>query len=172
MEGNILVAHASSSGSTQEIAEVVAETLRSHRLAVDLLPMRNVRTLNGYSAIVLGMSIYMFHLHKDARHFLSQHRKALTGGLPTAVFAGGPISTGDEKEWQDVRSQVDQELAKFAWFKPVSVEIVGGKFDPAKLRLPWSLLPALRNMPASDLRDWAAIRAWADRISPMLLQPT
>jgi menaquinone-dependent protoporphyrinogen oxidase len=172
MEEKILVAYASSSGSTQEIAEVVADTLRSNKMTVDLLPMRNVRTLDGYSAVVLGTSIYMFHLHKDAHHFLSQHRKALTGGLPTAVFAGGPISNGDEKEWQDVRSNVEQELARYAWFTPISVEIVGGKFDPTKLRLPWSLLPALRNMPASDLRDWVAIRAWADRISPALLQPT
>ena len=38
---------------------------------------------------------------------------------------------------------------------------VGGRFDPAHLRFPWNLIPALKNMPASDLRDWEAIRAWA-----------
>ena len=170
MEEKILVAYASSYGSTQEVAEVVAETLRSHGLTVDLQPMRKVRTLNGYSALVLGVSIYMFHWHKDALRFLSQHQKILTGGLPVAIFTGGPVSSGDEKEWQEVRSQVDQELAKYSWFKPVSVEIVGGRFDPAKLRFPWNLLPALRNMPASDLRDWAAIRTWADSLRPALLQ--
>jgi menaquinone-dependent protoporphyrinogen oxidase len=164
METKVLVAYASSYGSTQEAAEFVAETIRSHGLAVDLQPMGKVRTLDGYSALVLGISIYMFHWHKDATHFLSKHQKVLSGGMPAAIFTGGPISAGDEKEWQAVRGQVDQELAKYAWFKPVSVEIIGGKFDPAKLRFPYSLIPALRRMPAKDLRDWAAIRAWANSL--------
>jgi len=170
MEEKILVTYASTNGSTQEIAEVVADILRSHGLIVDLQPIQKVRTLEGYTAVVLGAPIYMFHWHKDVLHFLSQHRKVLTGAMPVAIFTGGPFSTGDEKEWQVIRDQVDQELSKYAWLKPVSVEIIGGRFDPAKLRFPWNLLPALKNMPASDLRDWGAIRAWADVLRPALLQ--
>jgi menaquinone-dependent protoporphyrinogen oxidase len=48
--------------------------------------------------------------------------------------------------------------------------VIGGKFDPNRLRFPWNLLPALRNMPPSDLRDWEAIRAWASRLA-LALQP-
>jgi menaquinone-dependent protoporphyrinogen oxidase len=44
----------------------------------------------------------------------------------------------------------------------------GGKYDPAKLRFPINLLAGKE--PASDLRDWTAIRAWADSIRPLLLQ--
>jgi len=29
----------------------------------------------GYTAVVLGAPIYMFHWHKDVLHFLSQHGK-------------------------------------------------------------------------------------------------
>jgi menaquinone-dependent protoporphyrinogen oxidase len=168
MEEKVLVTYASTHGSTQEVAEVVAATLRAAGQTVDLQPLRSVRTLEGYTAVVLGAPIYMFHWHKDVLHFLSQNRKALTGDLPIAIFTGGPFSTGDEKEWQTIRDQVDQELAKYAWLKPVSVEIIGGRFDPAKLRFPWNLLPALKRMPAADLRDWAAIHAWVDRLSPVL----
>ena len=71
MEIKILVAYASTHGSTQEVAEVVAETLRGQGLVVDLQPARNVRSLEGYSAVVLGASLYMFHLHKDALRFLN-----------------------------------------------------------------------------------------------------
>jgi len=39
METKVLVAYASSYGSTQEIAEVISETLRSQGLAVDLQPI-------------------------------------------------------------------------------------------------------------------------------------
>jgi len=88
--------------------------------------------------------------------------------LPVAIFVGGSIETADEKEWREVRRQLDQELAKFPWLKPVSVEIVGGRFDPKKLRFPYSLIPALRQMPARDLRDWTAIRAWARNLAAQL----
>lgn len=170
METKVLVTYTSTHGSTQEVAMSVAETLCSRGLAVDLQPMRNVRTLDGYSAVVMGTPLYMFHWPKEFLRFLSHHRKALAGGLPAALFTGGPTEKGDEAEWQEVSNQVDKELAKVSWFKPVSVKIVGGRFDPTKLRFPWNLIPALHNMPASDLRDWAAIRAWADSLHPALLQ--
>jgi menaquinone-dependent protoporphyrinogen oxidase len=168
MEIKVLLAYASTHGSTQEVAEAVAATLRDHGLAVDLQPVRNVRTLEGYHAVVLGAPLYMFHLHKDALRFLSRHQKALSDGLPVAIFAGGPFATGDEKEWQEVRKQLDQELAKYPWLRPVTVEVVGGKFDPARLHFPWNLIPALKQMPPSDLRDWAAIGAWADSLAAQL----
>ena len=165
MSTSVLVTYASSYGSTQEVAEVVAATLREQGVEVDLRPIREVRTLAGYSAMVLGAPLYMFHWHKDARRFLARYQGVLTSGLPIAVFAGGPIGDSDEQAWQEIRGHLDQELAKFPWFKPVSVQLIGGKFDPAKLRFPYSLLPALRKMPASDLRDWAAIRAWANTLT-------
>ncbi len=170
MESKVLVAFASTSGSTQQVAEAIAATLGENGLAVDLQPARQVRILNGYNAVVLGAPLYMFHWHKDARQFLARHRKILAGGLPVAIFAGGSIEKADEQEWREVRRQLDQELAKFPWLKPASVEIVGGRFDPAKLRFPYSLIPALRQMPARDLRDWTAIRTWARSLA-VQLQP-
>ena len=52
----------------------------------------------------------------------------------------------------------------------------GGKYDPVKLRFPDSLLaklPAspLHQAPASDARDWTAIRAWASDLAVRLLLP-
>lgn len=161
MGNTVLVAYASTHGSTQEVAETVAITLREQGLTVDLQPARGVRTLDGYGAVVLGAPLYMFHLHGDALRFLSRHQKALARGIPVAVFAGGPFGAGDGSEWQEVRNQLDRELAKFPWLRPVAVEVIGGKFDPSRLHLPWKLIPALRQMPYSDLRDWEAIRGWA-----------
>jgi menaquinone-dependent protoporphyrinogen oxidase len=166
---SILVTYASSYGSTQEVAKDIAATLRAQGVEVDLRPIREVRTLDGYSAVVLGAPLYMFHWHKDARHFLARFQRELTHGLPIAVFAGGPIEDTSE-QWQDRRRDLEQELAKFPWLTPVSVQLIGGKFDPAKLRFPYSLLPALRKMPACDLRDWPAIRAWASAL-PEKFQP-
>jgi len=122
-----------------------------------------VRTLDQYRAVVLGAPLYMFHWHKDALHFLSRHREALTQRR-VAVFALGPFHA-EEKEFQEARGQLDKELAKFPWLTPGAIEIFGGKFDPEKLTFPHNLVPALKNMPASDIRDWTAIRDWASDLA-------
>ena len=168
MSALVLVGYATRYGSTQEVAEAVAATLRERGLEVDIQPMRQVRTLAGYSAVVLGAPLYMFRWHKDARRFLSRHRKALTE-RPVAIFALGPTHDPyDEKEWQDSRAQLDKELAKFPWLTSVALEMFGGKYDPAKLRFPINLLAGME--PASDIRDWTAIRAWAGQVHVRLIQ--
>ena len=159
MSASILVAYATKYGSTQEVANAVAMTLREHGQEVDVQPARAVRTLTGNSAVVLGAPLYMFRWHKDALHFLSRHRKALME-RPVGIFALGPFHD-EEKERQEARAQLDKELAKFPWLSPVAVEIFGGKYDPTKLRFPLNLFPALKQMAASDIRDWTAIRRWA-----------
>ena len=166
MSESVLVAYATIHGSTPEVAEAVAGTLRECGLEVDVQPMREVRTLAGYSAVVLGAPLYMFRWHKDARRFLSRHREALKE-RPVAVFAMGPFND-DEKELRDARVQLDKELAKFPWLTPAAIEVFGGKFDPAHLRFPYNLMPALKQMPASDIRDWTAIRAWASNLAARL----
>jgi menaquinone-dependent protoporphyrinogen oxidase len=166
MPTSVLVAYATRYGSTQEVAEAVAAALRECGLAVDIQPARQVRTLAGYSAVVLGAPLLMFRWHKDALRFLRRHRQALAE-RPVAVFALGPThDPHDDKEWQDSGAQLDKELAKFPWLTPVALQMFGGKFDPAKLRFPLNLLAGQE--PVSDLRDWTAIRAWASDLAAKL----
>jgi len=166
MSASVLVGYATRSGSTQEVAQSVATAMRDGGLEVDLQPLRNVRTLSGYRMLVLGAPLYMFHWHKDAFAFLSRHREAIRQ-VSVAVFALGPFHD-EEKEWQSVRTQFDKELSKIPWFAPAAREVFGGKFDPAKLRFPMNLIPALKKMPASDIRNWDAIRAWSRDLAAKL----
>jgi len=159
MSAKILVAFATKYGSTQEVAEAIASTLTEGGSVADLRPAKDVKGLEDYGGVVLGAPLYMFRWHKDAVRFLRRHRSALEE-RPTAVFALGPFNDV-EKDWSDVRAQLDKQLAKFPWFSPRAVKIVGGKFDPANLGGSWKLLPALKNLPASDIRDWEDIRSWA-----------
>lgn len=161
MKPKILVTYASTHGSTEEIAGVIAGVLHTNGVEVDLLPVRQVHTVDAYRAVVLGAPLYILRLHKDALRFLEEHQQSLTGGIPLALFAGGSIETGSAEETREVRLQLDKELAKFPWLEPAAVEVVGGSFDPARLKFPWSLIPALKQKPACDLRDWQAIRDWA-----------
>jgi menaquinone-dependent protoporphyrinogen oxidase len=162
MSASVLVTYATRYGSTQEVAEAIATTMRERGLAVDIRPLREVRTIEGYRAIVLGAPLYMFHWHRDALHFLTRYRAALET-RPVAIFALGPTNN-EEKEYQGAREQLDKELAKFPWLTPMEIAIFGGKFDPQKLTLPLKLIPAIRKMPASDVRDWVTIRGWADEL--------
>ena len=62
---------------------------------------------------------------------------------------------------------------KYPWLTPVAREMFGGKYEPARLRFSDRLiakLPAspLHEMPASDVRDWTAIRAWAGDLAQQL----
>lgn len=166
MSTSVLVGYATRYGSTQEVAETVTAALRQCGLAVDLRLAREVRTLTGYGAVVLGAPLFMFRWHKDALDFLARHREALME-RPVAIFALGPThDPHDEQEWQDARAQLNRELANFPWLTPIALEMFGGKYDPAKLRFPLKQLAG--KAPASDLRNWTAIRTWATSLTAKL----
>jgi menaquinone-dependent protoporphyrinogen oxidase len=166
MPAKILVAYATKYGSTQEVAEVIAQVLHGEALDVDIRPAREVHSLDGVQAVILGAPLYMFHWHNDAHQFLARHRKMLET-LPVAVFALGPWNN-KENELQSARDQLGKELAKYPWLKPAEVKVFVGRFDPARLTFPYSWIPAMKNMPAQDDRDWDAIKAWAIEMAAKL----
>jgi menaquinone-dependent protoporphyrinogen oxidase len=171
MSTKILVTYATQYGATQEVAESIAATLRDGGLKVDVQPMRAVKTLDGYQAVVLGAPLYIGKWHEDVRRFLVQHQTALMQ-QPVAIFALGPIGT-DEKEMQGTRVQLDKELANYPWLKPVTIEMFVGKYDPAKLSIAHKMLTVLPASPlhgltASDNRDWKAIGNWANTLPAQL----
>ena len=150
---DVLVAYATKHGTTEEVAETVAEELRGLGLEVELAELRKVRDLDGYRAVVIGAPLYMGRWHADARKFLKRHRKALEE-LPVAVFALGPLKNTEEQV-AGSRKQLDKALALAPELRPATVEVFVGAVDPSKLRFPFN------KMAAEDNRDWDTIRAWA-----------
>jgi menaquinone-dependent protoporphyrinogen oxidase len=171
MSDKVLIAYATMSGSTKEIAAFMAAELSALGYSVETRACREVRGLEEYSAVVLGASIYMFHLHKDAVRFLQRYQKRLAG-MPVAVFAGGPYGRNLVEDAKEVRKNLNAELAKFSWLQPVSVLMVGGRFDAALLRFPYNLIPALKGAPPCDARDWEEIRGWAGKLPDLMTQTT
>ena len=157
MTSPVLVAYATKAGSTREVAEVVARTLREHGLEADVRPVGEIGTLAPYAGVVLGTAIYMGRVHKDARRFLRSHRRELAD-RPLAVFAMGPQSLAPD-DVASSRAQLDHTLARFPELRLATVAIFGGVVDPGKLGFPFN------RMPATNARDWTAIRTWADAVA-------
>ena len=159
---SILLAYASRFGSTQEVAETIATELRKDGLRVDIQPMQEVKSLDHYDAVALGAAIYNAKWHHEAHLFVSQHQEALSQ-LSVAIFTLGPLSPSEAAK-RNSRRQLDMELAKYPWLKPVAIEIFAGKYDPSKPGLNFFE----RFLPARDYRNWEAIRTWADALAAQL----
>ena len=153
----VLVAYATKHGSTREVADTIARTLEEHALEVDVHEAAEVKSLDGYDAVVLGGALYMGRWHPHARRFLRRHHERLHD-LPVAVFAMGPQDLEPEHVAQS-RTQLDNALGRVSDVEPVTVAIFGGAIDPAKLSFPFSKMKSL------DARDWDAIRGWSDEVA-------
>jgi menaquinone-dependent protoporphyrinogen oxidase len=153
----ILVSYATKHGSTREVAEVLSEALRELDCEVELEPAAHVGDVSAYDGVVLGGSLYLGRWHPEAVAFLRRNRAALAT-LPVAIFAMGP-RTMDADDVAESREQLGHALARVSDVDPYAVAIFGGVVDPKKLRFPLSKLPA------SDARDWAQIKAWAEEVA-------
>lgn len=170
MAQTVLATYATRYGSTKEVIEAVGKVLREAGLETTVRPVKEVTSLDGFDAVLLGAPLYISHWLKDAHKFLTAQQDSLAQ-KPVAVLSLGPLSLPDEM--QGAQEQLDAELAKYPWLKPVKARVFGGKFDPARLGFLDKLLtklPAspLYHRPASDARDWAAISAWAGDLASRL----
>ncbi len=148
----ILVAYATKHGSTQEVAEAIAGTLRE-RFAVDVRPAGEVRRVDEYDGVVLGGSIYMGRWHHDALRLLKRNAGAFAT-VPLAVFAMGPDSL-EEKKVAESRAQLEHALRRVPEVHPARVAIFGGVVHPQEHGFPFNKLPEV------DARDWTAIGHFA-----------
>jgi menaquinone-dependent protoporphyrinogen oxidase len=160
MEPKILIAYASRHGSTQEVAEQVAQTLRDSGLDVDVRPASSLDDVDAYDAVVIGGALYMGHWHRDARRLLSRVSEELSE-RPVFVFGMGPTDL-EPKSVEEARHHVDEALAKVPDVHPVSIAIFGGVVHPDDLHFPFN------HMPETDARDPEAIRAWSDDVAAVL----
>ena len=184
----ILVTYATMAGSTADVALAVGNEITKSGLQVDVLPLDQVKDIEGYGGVVIGAPMIMGY-HRAALRFLRKYRGSLHR-IPLAVFVMAmSVTRTDEKSAGDVPVYLDDKLAKapknvgnltfrerYARLsnylqpilravqpvKPVSVGVFGGRLEYGRLKW-WAVLFVMLfiQAPARDLRDWAAIQAWS-----------
>jgi menaquinone-dependent protoporphyrinogen oxidase len=166
MMNKILVTYATRAGSTVEVAATVAEELRAEGATVDVLPIKIVRDVNGYDAVVVGSAIRMGQWLPEAVQFVKTHRSTLAG-IPTAYFLVSGFLREDTPEMrQKVLAFLDpvREI-----LEPISIGLFAGKIDFSKLSWLDRTIAKAVGSPEGDWRDWEAIRNWARELQPTLV---
>jgi len=164
MNKPILVTYATRAGSTAGVAEAIASTLAESGAQVEVRPMKEVKDVSAYRAVVAGSAIQGQKWLPEALQFVKEHQAALSQ-RPFAAFLvcitlsmkGSERYLAGISTWMaPVRSLVH----------PVSEGLFAGALDFHKMPLTFNTLlmrlPVLMRMwQVGDHRDWDAIRAWA-----------
>jgi len=174
MVSSVLIAFATRSGSTAEVAEAMAAALKEAGVPAEILAMSQVNSLTGREAVILGAPLYVGRFPKEFHRFFRIHREAL-GAMRPWVFVLGPIRN-EPKDFEAARSQAEKQLSHYPWLRPADLRVFGGRWSTAALPFPLSLmlrLPGnpLKKVPAEDIRDWVAIRDWAAAIATQIKSP-
>jgi menaquinone-dependent protoporphyrinogen oxidase len=159
----VLVAYASKHGSTQGIAERIAEKLRQLGKEAEAQPVETVKDPGSYEALVIGSAVYYGSWLKDATEWVHRNR-AILAQRPVWLFSVGPLGT----EVKDAEQQ-PKEMAEFQQsIKPRDQRIFFGALDHNRLSFPERMVLKAVRAPEGDFRDWEAIDAWAATIAQNL----
>jgi menaquinone-dependent protoporphyrinogen oxidase len=170
MESKVLVTYASRFGATAGVAEAVGKTLSEHG-AHGCAPMKEVKDISSYQAVVAGSAINGGVWLPEAIHFIQAHRTELVQ-KPFAAFL--VCMTLSMKNGEQYRSHVATWLDPVrALVRPVSEGLFAGVLDISKIpsfsdRLKFRLSVLFGEWKEGDHRDWNAIRDWAESTYPLL----
>ena len=173
----VLVIYATWAGATHEIADEIAKQMKTQLsdADIDVLPVKEVDTLAGYQAVVIGTSIHASQPIRHVNQFMKKNRTELAA-LPVAVFVVCANMWEDTPKAREETSQwINKTLDKFPEIQPVSVGLFGGAvltegddFNSLNILFRKTIESMRDNLKKqygkTDFRDWDAIRAWADQV--------
>jgi len=161
MVARVLVAYASKMGSNAEVAEAIVTVLVEAGLEAEAVPVRLVKDVESYDAIVLGSALYAAHWQRDANRFVAK-RKDVLRTKALWLWSSGPLD----------RILASKDLPPAANVLEIMGDVpfrrhrtFGGKLDPNS---PGVDAQILRTHQQGDFRDWAAIRRYAAEIASAL----
>jgi menaquinone-dependent protoporphyrinogen oxidase len=173
----VLVVYATRHGSTQQIAERIADRLRERSLDVTLRSAdRADEEVAAYDAAIIGSAVYAAHWLKDAAELVRRSGTALAS-RPVWLFSSGPLGADStDAKGREVREAAKpREYAEFSEaIHPRDHHVFFGAYDPVSdpvgiMETFLKLVPGGRTgLPDGDFRDWDEIDGWAARIADAL----
>jgi len=161
MTHKVLVAYASRCGSTAEVAQAVGEELTKRGYAVDVRQAKQVTSLDGYDAVVVGSAVRYSQVLSEAVKFVEQNQSALNK-LPVACFAVYLMNMAEDEASRKARLAYLDPLRKLV--TPKAEAFFPGVGNLQKVALFERLIAKAVKSPEGDFRDWSKIRAWASEI--------
>ncbi len=158
----ILVAYATKSGSTKEIAEAIAERIRSASHEVTVQDAAQVRSIAAYKAVVVGSPLYVGRWRRDAVKLLQRNADVLAR-CPVFLFQSGPLDA--EPGPRQAPRSVRKIAARIGADEPVTF---GGRLTP-ETAVGFIAKKMARGDMAGDFRDWDQIGRWTDVIAEKLV---
>jgi menaquinone-dependent protoporphyrinogen oxidase len=162
METRMLITYAGKSGSTAGVAQAVAEALKANGTGVDVKPVKEITGLDGYRAVIAGSAVRFGAWLPEMVAFVKQHQAKLSQ-LPVAIFTVHILNLDDNEESRRQRQAYTAPVR--ALIEPLDEAFFAGKVDLSQLSLSARLMARAAHAPVGDLRDWTAIRAWAERLA-------
>lgn len=164
----ILVAYASSYGSTQEMARGLASDLKITGYAVDLSPVEEVTTLQPYQAVILGTPIHCGLWAKPMQQFLYRTRHDIaTKPLYAWITCMRVLEDAGYEHAQ--RYYVTPELRSLPSVR--SIEVFAGRVVPSELTWQDASMVQKRydgeqtiTVLRGDYREWTRFHEWAQTI--------
>ncbi len=160
----VLVAYASKTGSTREVAEFIGKRLRERGLTVEVQSVDAVSDISPYGAVVLGTAVRLGKVIGETIRFARRHL-ADPNGRPVAYFLVCLTMREDTPENRKTAEGIVAQLVSIQ--EPVSIGLFGGRVDLSKVDFftRWMLRG---QVPEGDWRNWDVIGAWADELAPRL----
>ncbi len=159
MTSKVLIAYATKSGSTAEVAAAMGEALGKLGVAVDVKPVKDVTRLDDYRAVVLGSAVRMGAWLPEAANFVKNNPAHLSR-LPVAYFTVHLQNLGDSEEERTLRTAYTAPVRQV--LAPTTEAFFAGKMELARLSFFERMLSKAMKAVDEDRRDWGKITAWAE----------
>jgi len=160
----VLIAYATKTGSTGEVAAEVGKVLSGKGFTVEVKVLDQVQSLGGYDAIVVGAPVNGMHWRPDALEFIKRNREIMQK-LSVAYFLLSVALTGQGTFFKKrVLGLFGPAIAEVEPIKTGFFPGVMAADPPFILRLVFGL----KKGAPKDGRDWDAIRKWAEELAGLL----
>jgi menaquinone-dependent protoporphyrinogen oxidase len=167
MSKKILIAYATKSGTTGEIAEEIGRVVREKGFEVDVFPIKGIVDVAQYDAIVVGSGVRIGKIYSEVIDFVKVNRHDLKN-IPMAYFVDClTLLVNINKKKIEAERYLDP-LKKL--IVPKTVGLFAGRLVGSKIPLHLKVMLKLMRVKEGDFRKWDVIRDWANLLPKRLFE--